>query len=33
MFGDLLCISLDNSFQEPIWGTVEKHVAEDRLVT
>ena len=33
MYGDLLCISIDNSFQEPIWATAEKHVEEQGLVT
>ncbi|XP_078352980.1 uncharacterized protein LOC144637775 isoform X2 [Oculina patagonica] len=29
LYGSLLCISMDNSFQEPVWATVEKHVADE----
>ena len=29
LFGDLLCISIDGSFQEPVWAVVEKHIAQE----
>lgn len=32
LFGDLLCISIDGSFQEPVWAVVEKHIDQQRLV-
>lgn len=32
LYGDLLCISLDGSFQKPIWGLVEGHISSQRIV-
>ena len=32
LFGDLLCISIDGSFQEPVWAVVENHIVQQRLV-
>jgi len=32
LFGDLLCISIDGSFEEPVWAVVEKHIADQWLV-
>ena len=32
MYGNLLCISLDGSFEEPVWALVEKHIANERFV-
>nr|XP_058942771.1 NFX1-type zinc finger-containing protein 1-like [Pocillopora verrucosa] len=32
MYGDLLCISLDSSFQKPIWGLVEGHISNQSIV-
>ena len=33
MYGNLLCISLDGSFEEPVWAVVERHIASERFVT
>ena len=32
LFGDLLCISMDESFQKPVWAVVEKHIDQQRFV-
>ncbi|CAH3144169.1 unnamed protein product, partial [Porites lobata] len=32
MYGNLLCISLDGSFEEPVWAVVERHIASERIV-
>ena len=32
LYGDLLCISMDGSFQEPVWAVVDKHIGKQRLV-
>ena len=32
LYGDLLCISIDGSFQEPVWAVVENHIVQQRLV-
>ena len=33
MYGNLLCISLDGSFEEPVWAVVERHIVSERFVT
>ena len=31
LYGNLLCISLDGYFQEPVWAIVERHIVEQRF--
>ena len=33
VYGNLLCISCDGSFEQPVWAVVEKVDHEQRLVT
>ncbi|XP_078352981.1 NFX1-type zinc finger-containing protein 1-like isoform X1 [Oculina patagonica] len=32
LYGDLLCISMDESFENPVWAVVEKHIDKQRIV-
>ncbi|XP_068728425.1 NFX1-type zinc finger-containing protein 1-like [Montipora capricornis] len=32
LYGNLLCISTDGSFEEPVWAVVDKHIADQSIV-